>query len=182
MATIEQVEKLREKANVTYDEAKEALEISGDDILDAIIYLERKGKVKAPDNNGYYNSKCNEENKDDNNSSSYSESQNTETFGQVLNRFFKWCGRIIAKGNANMFEVERNGQILITVPVTILVVLLILVFWVVIPLIIIGLFCGCRYRFRGPDLDKNSVNKVMDSAHYAAENFKKDLRDDKENK
>jgi translation elongation factor EF-Ts len=57
MATIELVEKLRQKANVTYEEAKEALEASGDNILDAMIYLERQGKVKPPQNGGYYSSK-----------------------------------------------------------------------------------------------------------------------------
>ena len=48
MEMIEKVERLREKANVSYEEAKEALEQSGGDLLDAIVLLERQGKVKGP--------------------------------------------------------------------------------------------------------------------------------------
>ena len=46
MDNFEKVEKLREKANVTYEEAKTALENSNWDMLDAMIYLEKNGKVK----------------------------------------------------------------------------------------------------------------------------------------
>ena len=46
MDNFEKVEKLREHANVTYEEAKEALENSNWDILDAMIYLEKNGKTR----------------------------------------------------------------------------------------------------------------------------------------
>ena len=46
MDNFEKVEKLRQHANVSYEEAKEALERSDWDILDAMIYLEKTGKVK----------------------------------------------------------------------------------------------------------------------------------------
>ena len=38
--TLEQVERLREKADVSYGQAKAALEYSGGNLLDALIYLE----------------------------------------------------------------------------------------------------------------------------------------------
>ena len=41
--TLELVERLKEKANVSYAQAKEALEYSGGNLLDALIYLEEKG-------------------------------------------------------------------------------------------------------------------------------------------
>ena len=41
--TLEQVERLREKADVSYAKAKEALEYSGGNLLDALIYLEEQG-------------------------------------------------------------------------------------------------------------------------------------------
>ena len=53
MDELEKVEKLRERANVSYEEAKEALEKSNGDLLDAIVYLERQGKVKAPEQTTY---------------------------------------------------------------------------------------------------------------------------------
>ena len=45
MEHIEMVEKLMEKANVSYAEAKQALENNNWDMLDALIELERQGKV-----------------------------------------------------------------------------------------------------------------------------------------
>lgn len=42
----EMVEKLREKADVTYEEAKNALELTDWDLLDAMLLLERRGQTK----------------------------------------------------------------------------------------------------------------------------------------
>ena len=43
--TLEQVERLREKAAVSYGQAKAALEYSGGNLLDALIYLEERGVI-----------------------------------------------------------------------------------------------------------------------------------------
>ena len=48
MEQLEKVEKLRQRANVTYEEAKQALEACNWDLLDAMVYLEKQGKVKEP--------------------------------------------------------------------------------------------------------------------------------------
>ena len=49
MELLEKVEKIREKAGVSYEEAKAALEACGEDVLDALVYLENQGKIKKPD-------------------------------------------------------------------------------------------------------------------------------------
>lgn len=48
MSSAKTVEKLRERAGVSYEEAREALESTDDDVLDALILLEKKGKVSPP--------------------------------------------------------------------------------------------------------------------------------------
>ena len=53
MDMMEKVDKLRERANVSYEEAKEALEKSNGDILDAMILLEREGKTKKEGSETY---------------------------------------------------------------------------------------------------------------------------------
>ena len=53
MDELEKVEKLRERANVSYEEAKEALDKSNGDLLDAMVYLEKQGKVKSPEQTSY---------------------------------------------------------------------------------------------------------------------------------
>lgn len=51
--TIEQVEKLQSRANVSYEEARDALEKCDGDILEALIQLEKDGKTAKPGGGAY---------------------------------------------------------------------------------------------------------------------------------
>ncbi len=174
MATLEQVEKLREKANVSFEEAKAALDASNGDLLDAIILLEKQGKISPPAGGGYYNSSNTaSEEKERAKEEKGSEARRGESFSEMMRRFGQFCARLVGKGNRNYFEAEKNGKVIISVPVTVLVLGVIFFFWFVLPLSIVGLFFGFRYRFRGDDLGRDSVNKVMDSATDTAEDIKR---------
>ena len=172
MATLEQVERLREKANVSFAEAKEALDATGGDLLEALIYLEKQGKVSPPPGGGSYSSYEKEEKSG---GAENSHKGQYESCGEVLKKIGRLCVKIIRKGNSNYFEVERGGNTVISCPVTVLVLLLLFMFWVVVPLMIIGLFFGFRYRFRGNELGKESINRVMDSASDTAEEIKRSI-------
>ena len=50
-----------------------------------------------------------------------------------------------------------------------------------VPLLIIGLFCGCSYSFRGPDLEKDNINKAWDKASAVAESIKEDIKREMDN-
>jgi hypothetical protein len=54
MTDLEKAEKLREKTGVSYTEAKEALDNSDGSLLDALVYLEKQGKVETPPGGGFY--------------------------------------------------------------------------------------------------------------------------------
>jgi len=180
MSTLEQVEKLREKANVSFAEAKAALDATGGDLLDALIHLEKQGKVTPPAGGGYYSSKDAEaDEKEKTEESSKSSEEHGESFSDMLKRFGHFCASAINKGNNNYFEAERKGNVVISLPVTVMVLLLIFLFWIIVPLIIIGLFFGFRYHFRGRELGKDSLNRVMDSATDKAEDIKKSFNDKK---
>ncbi|AQS58114.1 DUF4342 domain-containing protein [Desulforamulus ferrireducens] len=47
---LEQIDELKKRANVSYSEAKEALEQCHGDLLEALIYLETKNKIKPEQN------------------------------------------------------------------------------------------------------------------------------------
>ena len=49
MDIMEKVEQLRAKANITYEEAKAVLDETNGDMLDAVILLEQRGKIKRPE-------------------------------------------------------------------------------------------------------------------------------------
>ena len=53
MDIFEKVEKLVEKAGVSYEDAKAALDKAEGDLLDAMILLEKEGKAKAPEQSSY---------------------------------------------------------------------------------------------------------------------------------
>ncbi len=49
-----------------------------------------------------------------------------------------------------------------SIPILILVLLVIVAFWLCVGLLLLGVLTGCRYRFVGPDLERESVERVMD--------------------
>ena len=178
MTTLEMVEKLRERANVSYDEAKAALDACGGDLLEAMIYLEKQGKVAPPTGGGYYSSQQDEDSQKKRKQKDAAQKQRYEgeSFSQLIGRFFRWLRSLVSKGNSNMLDIWRHEEILISLPVTVLVVLILFCFYAVIPLMIVGLFFGCRYRFRGADIEKTIANKVMESAENAADSIKHDIQ------
>lgn len=183
MVTLEQVEKLREYADISYDEAKTALENADGDILQALIDLERQGKVKPPQGGGQYSSGsitvsgC-EQKEEYKKEKAQTKCGNGErsAFSRNMKRFFSWLGEIIHKGNVNALVVEKNSESIIRLPITILVLLLIFIFWIVVPLLIVGLFFNFRYYFQGPDIRSTKVNDAMDTVANAAEEIKNDMK------
>ncbi len=170
MDNFEKVEKLREHANVTYEEAKQALENSNWDILDAMIYLEQAGKVHGPEQSSYTTQTEKVKIEVD-------EKECKSTFSDKLKRFGDWCLGLIEKGNNNSFCVERDNKEIFRMPITLLVVLLIFSFWMIVPLLVVGLFFDMRYQFCGPDVRSVDIdiNRAMDSAAEAAESIKNEF-------
>ena len=150
------IEKLRQRANVTYDDARAALEACNWDVLDALIMLENQGKAQA-----------------DQQENPQSAQQPKEGSWKIYvdNDIKKWAKRVwrfictvVRKGNANTFIITNKKQEeVLSLPVTALVLLLI-GFWPWTALILVAwLFFGARYAFKGPDLGQK-VNDAMNRA------------------
>jgi len=177
MTEIEKVEKLREKANVSFAEAKDALDNSRGDVLDALIYLEKQGKTSTPEGGGFY-SGADTSSKKENNSKNYDnytyrDDGGSESFSDLMVRFGKFCTKLLHKSLNNYLEASKDGAQLFSIPILIVVLLLCVSFWITPIIFVITLFCGFRYRFTGEDLGKESVNSVMDSATEVVEDVKK---------
>jgi hypothetical protein len=169
MATLEQVEKLRDKANVTFEEAKAALDASDGDLLDAMILLEKSGKVPPPQSSGYYSSSSANAEGEPQGEARYNEK---EVWKNAMKKIGRFLLDVFEKGNSNYLDASKNGAIVLSCPVTVLVLLIAFFFWVTIPLFVISLFFGFRYRFRGEELGKETVNNAMDNAADAVRDFK----------
>jgi len=169
MDRIEMVEKLREKAGVSYEEAKAALESSDWDLLDAVVLLETQGKVN---HTAYSTKQTGTEEREQANRGEQ------KPRGDGFEKFMAFIGRLIHKGNRNSLVIMRGGERKFNLPVTAFVLLLVFAFYFTIPLMIASLFFGFHYKFLGPDLGKDSINNAMDKATRAAEAVKEEFRDD----
>jgi len=178
MTEFEKVEKLREKADVTYAEAKEALDLAGGDLLDAMIYLEKQGKAKAPQGGGFYSGAgAPGGGSGRQHGGNKGQRKGGEAFSDMMRRFGASCVDLLRKGTVNYLDATKDGKAVLSCPVVVLAALLLFFFWVTLPLIVISLFFGIRYRFSGPDLERDDVNKVMDTTSDMVNEVKKSFRD-----
>ncbi len=158
----EMVEKLRDKANVSYEEAKAALEASDWDLLDALVYLENKGRIRREEESSYTTR---------HEPKPQRTREEKENAKGVIARLLGAAARLINRGNKIVFEVSRKGKIVLELPLTVVVLLMIVGFWFLVWALLIGLFFGLRYNVRGEGIS-DSVNRVMDKAADTAENIK----------
>jgi len=178
MTELEKAEKLREKTGVSYTEAKEALENSDGSVLDALVYLEKQGKAQTPAGGGFYSGAGSSGGSRQSSALDKKRFVNEgETLSDLLKRFGRFCLRLLDKGMVNHLVASKKGRHLFSVPVIVFIVL-VLFFWVTIPIFIITLFCGIRYQLRGPDLERDAVNNVMDSASNIVDDVKRTFTDE----
>lgn len=182
--TLEQVEKLRARAGVSYEEAKAVLIAHNGDLLEALIYLEKQGRSATVDQGGFYSTKpgggpdpCElvlipRPGKGGHRAERDYAGEMWQAFRDLLRRSI-----------SNQFEVWRADRIITSMPVLVLILLAVFFFWCTLPLLLVGLFFGFRYRFRGPDLGKDAVNKVMEgvstTVNDLVDNLKKEFGDKK---
>ncbi|MEG1558145.1 MAG: DUF4342 domain-containing protein [Oscillospiraceae bacterium] len=160
----ELVEKLVEKTGVSYAQANEALEKNNGDILDAIIWLEAEGMTQKA--SASYSTKRGEPNS----------GVDSDRFKSSVKSFGECLCSVIDKGNSNTLEIYRRGERKLSVPVTVFVILLIIGFWFVLPLMIVGLFFEFRYSFKGAELGSDKVNDAMGKATDIADSIKTEIK------
>lgn len=168
MEHFEKVEKLRQRANVTYGEAKNALEASDWDLLDAMIYLENLNKAKKPEQAVYSTSydaqtqyisvvdKVNEQ------------KDAGENWTVKLGRL---CKKAWQKSKDNYFCVAHKDEEIIRVPIWVFVLAMLVAWHAILIVMVVSLFFDCRYSFAGQD-DLSKVNAVMSKANDLAEKAK----------
>ena len=174
MKKLEKVEKLREKTGVTYEDAKAALVACDYDLLDAIVYLEKLGKIKSPENTSYTTTLQAPSKEFERAQASYEDSCKKSTIGDGVDRFISWAGDLLKKSCKSTFHVEHEGKQVVAVPLLVFILLLIFAFWITLPLMIVGLFFDYKYHFEG--INKIDVNEVCDKASAAAMNMKNDAK------
>ena len=186
-ANIDLVEKLVEKTGVTYTEAKAVLEKTDWDILEALIALEAEGRINKSDTSGYSTRDSSGEYREDSEKRERKEhrerkerktTQTGENFKSTGKSFGETIRDLFDKGNSNSIEMYRNDVRQFGMPVNVFILLLILGFWIIVPLMIVGLFCGCRYAFSGKELGKDNINNAMGKANDFADGIKTEIKNE----
>lgn len=87
--TLEKIDILRERTGVSYTEAKEALEATNGNVVEALVYIE-KNKTTAKDQ--IYTTK---------------------------EEFIEWIKEIVRKGNVTRIRVKKEEKVLVDIPVNV---------------------------------------------------------------
>lgn len=137
--SLELIEILRERANVTYEEAKEALENCNSDIVDALIYLEKQNKIKPPSGD------------------------NCCTSG-----FWASVKNLVRNCNETRCKISKKELNLIDLPLTIVIIITVIVPPLTVVGLLAALFTGHKIRLEKPGSDELKINKTLDDISNAA--------------
>ena len=194
MDNYQKVEQLVNKAGCSYEDAKAALEGCEWDMLDAVISLEREGKIsketaeqkteepieiipevssdKVSGNNSQQITYVYAEGQDGNNGGT----ENTGNSKKEPKKIRKLWNRIKSiLMNNRMLIFKSNGQQIVDLPILIPVIALIAFFWATLILAGVAMVFGCRFHFEGDDLGKATINNTMDKATDYAEKVRSDF-------
>ncbi len=139
--TLEDVETLRGKAGVSYEEAVSLLDKYDGDIARALIELEKRGQLGG----------------------------NAQGAKFSPEEAAAWCKTMWSKGLNTRVAVERKGDLLLNLPVLFLLLMLILGPYAVIAALIIMLISGCSVSIRTKDNKNQTILKGDDDAQQPAE-------------
>ena len=170
MDMFEKVDKLRERANVSYEEAKNALERANGDILDAMILLVREGKTRQQGSESYNTAYTAEQQsaQAQYNAGSDRNAQGgpdgSRTFGDKLKALFH-------KSTVNYIAIDRKGERIVRLPILAAVLIVIFAWYAAIIAVIVSLFLDCKYSFEVQD-EMKTANNVAGKAGDIAEQVK----------
>lgn len=157
---LEMIEQLREKANISYEEAKSVLEEADGDLLDAVILLEKRGKIKKPETEIMLRTETDEEPEKETVQEEQREGKAGPKAESKARNTLKRIGSILVN---NSFSVTRKSETLFKMPAWAFALILFFFWETVIPIMLIALFFEVRYSFEGKD-DLSSANRFMDQA------------------
>ena len=179
MEQLELVERLREKTGCSYSEARAALEETGNDLLEALCWLESHGKTQL------VGVSCSTENREPPKAEPEPQPKKKTDPGPMERGFRSlWEGLVSLLRKCNQTELVmtgKSGRKEFGIPLTLFIILLLVAFWIVVALIVVALFFGNRFSVEGK-LSTEDVNEVLGKATDLAENIKDEFKDDEEQK
>ena len=159
------IEKLKEKADLSYEDAYNVLESVNWNFLDAVAALEKEGIIK--EKSGVIYSTKREDQFDDCKYENDDQKSTPEKIWNFITGIFK-------KSMKNNLHVKKNEEEIVNVPVIIPIIFLCFIPIVVLVLFICAIFCGCSFSFSGDDLGKDKYNSFLEKIQLQSNDEKKD--------
>ena len=169
MDEMEKVEKLRARADVTADEARNALKACDGDLLDAMVFLEKIGKAKAPSEVMVTTSREDHTSFED--VEDKVDRYEREAARPVSTKLKHLFSIIMDKLANNYLKIDHKGDEILRIKLWIVVIVLFFAWHVSFVVIVVSLFFGVRYSFIGRD-DMTEANKLIGKASEAADYVK----------
>ena len=159
MNRFELIEKLRERADINYEEAEQLLSDTQDDLIAALIILEKQGRLKGMQQSGTGRMPGADD--------ARTEAGTKKSRRSVIGHAFRTFGNFIAHTTFHM----AHGENEILVLPTFVFALILLFFWQTLaPLMLISLFFKVHYYFDGTASTK-AANDFIDQAEELATDF-----------
>lgn len=174
---LRKVELVREKTGVTYEEARAALELTSYDVLDAVVLLERQGKT-AQKTASYAtpgSAATDDVVRMSQAQSDYEQATKKNGLEETLGKIWDCVKRMLRKSIDITFVATRRGHEQFSIPLLLFLILFVFAFWIVVPLLVIGLFFEFRYRFNGIGALTVDINDLSDKASDGVDYLKREV-------
>ncbi len=145
---MENIDELRRRTNVSYEAAKDALEKCNDDILEALVYLEKQNMVRP--------------------------NQTFENKESLWDKFMK----LVRKGNNTRLIIHKREVNILSLPVTLAVIITVIAPYVTFFGLVAALVTGHRIKFEGKGMECSKVNEMMDKVAESVDSAKRKLSED----
>jgi hypothetical protein len=132
------IDKLRDKAGISREEAADALTRANWDMLEALVILEREGKI-APLTSSVVTAEGTQSRR-----SSGFDTDRIGT-GKTGSGAVEKIKELLLKAVVYSLVVRRENKVVISLPVIIFILILVKIFRLTAAALLIGLFFGCRY-------------------------------------
>lgn len=165
---LQMAQKLVDKAGVSYEEARAALEGADWDLLEALVRLEKEGKMNTDKAN---NTESREKNQGQ--AAPQAEARTEQAKAKTKSFFDKVMAafkNLLDNGNDNILVVKKDGKLVLEISLTVAILLLIAFNGLFIFLTLLGVAFGYKYSFKSRKEERRQEEEVQ-AARMAAEDI-----------
>ncbi|MCR4441410.1 MAG: DUF4342 domain-containing protein [Peptococcaceae bacterium] len=139
--TLEKIDLLRKRANVSYKEAKEALEKNGGNVVEALAFLEEENKIRP------------------------------EEFEGSASSVFKKIKNIYTRASRIRLVITKNEATILNINLPLALLVAVLAMPLAAALLVLALLTDCRIRFYKSSGEECSINSSIENITSKASEF-----------